>query len=105
MTDLTYYSLDCIIYSYGTVSFLFYVTRTSASLTSSSTQFLFNSLVKPPKFLRPREEPLLEVAHPAAEESLDETARLPADLGTSGYDVVPDEATPHGSAASRTEQA
>jgi len=61
--------------------------------------FLFNNLVAPPRFLRISEEttsvadagvgdedaPLLSV------DALDETARLPADLGTSGYDVVPTE--------------
>ncbi|KAI9442501.1 hypothetical protein H4582DRAFT_1928802 [Lactarius indigo] len=62
--------------------------------------FLFNNLVQPPRFLRPSEgatpaadaglgsedAPLL-----SATDALDETARLPADLGTSGYDVVPTE--------------
>lgn len=60
-------------------------------------QFLFNNLVRPPSFLRPSEgatdagvegedAPLL-----SATDALDETARLPADLGTSGFDVVPTE--------------
>ncbi|TFY51523.1 hypothetical protein EVG20_g10963, partial [Dentipellis fragilis] len=60
--------------------------------------FLFNNLVNPPRFLLPA-----EVAQPAesdvtpllydeeAEEALEETAVLPADLGQSGYDVVPAE--------------
>ncbi|KAI9456519.1 hypothetical protein BJY52DRAFT_550902 [Lactarius psammicola] len=60
--------------------------------------FLFNNLVQPPRFLRPSDgatsatgvedehAPLLSTT-----DALDETARLPADLGTSGYDVVPTE--------------
>jgi len=53
--------------------------------------FLFNNLVTPPKFLRP---PVAPSADPEAEgllsaPTLDETATLPADLGQSGFDVVP----------------
>lgn len=60
-------------------------------------QFLFNGLVDPPKILRPRADgeaasPELgdpeERAH-LVEEALEETAVLPADLGQSGFDVVP----------------
>ncbi|EJD53045.1 hypothetical protein AURDEDRAFT_110836 [Auricularia subglabra TFB-10046 SS5] len=59
--------------------------------------FTFNNLVQPPKFLRPPQdayEPVPtedpnERTRLLAEEHLDETARLPADLGQSGYDVVP----------------
>ncbi|KZV91081.1 hypothetical protein EXIGLDRAFT_710613 [Exidia glandulosa HHB12029] len=66
--------------------------------------FTFNNLLSPPKFLRPPPlepyvyEPLPTEGTAAdadertrllAQEHLDETARLPADLGTSGYDVVP----------------
>ncbi|THH08204.1 hypothetical protein EW145_g2874 [Phellinidium pouzarii] len=57
--------------------------------------FLFNSLVNPPKFLLPRTEAAsldaaedVEARTRLAEGSLEETAILPADLGTSGYDVV-----------------
>jgi len=54
--------------------------------------FLFNNLVTPPKFLRP---PVAPSADPEEAEGLlsspilDETATLPADLGQSGFDVVP----------------
>lgn len=56
--------------------------------------FLFNNLVQPPKMLHP---PATVVVHGHSEEergllserALDETAILPADVGTSGYDVVP----------------
>ncbi|KAJ6547386.1 hypothetical protein B0H19DRAFT_1211964 [Mycena capillaripes] len=56
-----------------------------------SLLFLFNNLVTPPKFLRP---PVARSADPEAEgllsaPALDETATLPADLGQSGFDVVP----------------
>ena len=60
-------------------------------------QFLFNNLVSPPRFLRPSEVAILsaevedEDAALLSADALDETARLPADLGTSGYDVVPTE--------------
>jgi len=63
--------------------------------------FLFNNLVQPPPFLRPsyiaagggggENAPLL------SGDVLDETARLPADLGTGGFDVVP----PEGQGATR----
>ncbi|KAH9083856.1 hypothetical protein EDB83DRAFT_2539043 [Lactarius deliciosus] len=53
--------------------------------------FLFNNLVEPPRFLRPSEGAILVTDAGSATDALDETARLPADLGTSGYDVVPTE--------------
>ncbi|KAA1471279.1 hypothetical protein DENSPDRAFT_837241 [Dentipellis sp. KUC8613] len=60
--------------------------------------FLFNNLVNPPRFIRPAEiaQPAESDAAPLlydeeAEEALEETAVLPADLGQSGYDVVPAE--------------
>ncbi|KAF8270274.1 hypothetical protein EI94DRAFT_1723208 [Lactarius quietus] len=60
--------------------------------------FLFNNLVQPPRFLRPSEVGISaadiienEDAALLSADALDETARLPADLGTSGYDVVPTE--------------
>jgi drug/metabolite transporter (DMT)-like permease len=63
--------------------------------------FLFNNLVRPPRFMRPSEVATLaadsdagmddEDATLLSTDALDETARLPADLGTSGYDVVPTE--------------
>lgn len=64
-------------------------------------QFLFNNLVQPPKFLRPDASDTSVLAEGGnaeraeegrallSEETLEETATLPADLGTSGYDVVP----------------
>ncbi|KAI0080569.1 hypothetical protein K474DRAFT_1589476 [Panus rudis PR-1116 ss-1] len=55
--------------------------------------FLFNGLVNAPSFLRPAEaEPEItpeESRHLLAEHALDETAALPADLGQSGFDIVP----------------
>ncbi|KAK7693264.1 hypothetical protein QCA50_002831 [Cerrena zonata] len=57
--------------------------------------FLFNNLVNPPSFIRPAESegdsPLApeESRHLLAEHTLDETATLPADLGQSGFDIVP----------------
>jgi len=60
--------------------------------------FLFNNLVNPPACVRPpAATPVAQAPAEAAEEerallreeTLDETAALPADLGTSGYDVVP----------------
>ncbi|GBE89727.1 Uncharacterized protein SCP_1700510 [Sparassis crispa] len=59
--------------------------------------FLFNNLVTPPAFLRRPSEatPTLlaedagEEAALLTEETLDETAALPVDLGRSGYDAVP----------------
>ncbi|KAJ7940816.1 hypothetical protein B0H13DRAFT_2226163 [Mycena leptocephala] len=57
-----------------------------------SLLFLFNNLVTPPKFLLP---PVASSADPEEAEgllsapALDETATLPADLGQSGFDVVP----------------
>ncbi|KAH9009608.1 hypothetical protein EDB84DRAFT_1671712 [Lactarius hengduanensis] len=62
--------------------------------------FLFNNLVQPPRFLRPSEGAILvadagvgdeDAPLLSATDALDETARLPADLGTSGYDAVPTE--------------
>ncbi|KAI0721584.1 hypothetical protein C8T65DRAFT_630476 [Cerioporus squamosus] len=69
--------------------------------------FLFNHLVTPPRFLRPASERAAaaptddegETQTLLAEESLEDTAVLPVDLGRSGFDVVPPEehAThPHG---------
>ncbi|RDX48330.1 hypothetical protein OH76DRAFT_1404907 [Lentinus brumalis] len=69
--------------------------------------FLFNHLVTPPRFLRPASERAAaaptddegETQTLLAEESLDDTAVLPVDLGRGGFDVVPPEehAThPHG---------
>ncbi|KIK97087.1 hypothetical protein PAXRUDRAFT_825301 [Paxillus rubicundulus Ve08.2h10] len=61
--------------------------------------FMFNNLVNPPSFLRPSPSPTAMDAVDAeeAEEAeallassrLDESATLPADLGQSGYDVLP----------------
>ncbi|KAJ7489880.1 hypothetical protein B0H11DRAFT_2403111 [Mycena galericulata] len=52
--------------------------------------FLFNNLVTPPKFLRPAVAPVdPEEAEGLLSPVLDETATLPADLGQSGFDVVP----------------
>ncbi|OCH95605.1 hypothetical protein OBBRIDRAFT_788152 [Obba rivulosa] len=65
--------------------------------------FLFNSLVKAPAFLRPPEEPVVvpdeadERRTLLAEHVLDETAVLPADLGQSGFDVMPPHEHPDGS--------
>lgn len=60
---------------------------------------MFNDLYEPPTFLKPtRVQPFpgdvdVEGADERrallAEQSLDATATLPADLGTGGYDVVP----------------
>jgi hypothetical protein len=60
---------------------------------------MFNNLVQPPSFLHPAIAPVLievegaelEGAQLLSEDALDETARLPADLGTGGFDVVPPE--------------
>ncbi|KDQ12303.1 hypothetical protein BOTBODRAFT_67501 [Botryobasidium botryosum FD-172 SS1] len=57
--------------------------------------FVFNNLVAPPTFVKPSVEPALPGGDPEEQRALlvgrhlDETAALPADLGTSGYDVVP----------------
>ncbi|KAI0315853.1 hypothetical protein OF83DRAFT_319071 [Amylostereum chailletii] len=58
--------------------------------------FLFNGLVNPPKFLRPATDRVpanLAVVDDGADAEnaplLDETARLPADMGSGGFDVVP----------------
>jgi hypothetical protein len=69
-----------------------------------SSQFLFNNLVAPPQFLRPPNAPVLIESEDQEGEStpifsddpLDETARLPADLGQGGFDVVPTEGQGHG---------
>ncbi|KAF9452244.1 hypothetical protein P691DRAFT_697467 [Macrolepiota fuliginosa MF-IS2] len=57
--------------------------------------FLFNNLVSvPPCLPKPIPEPVeqgdLEESQGLLQQSLDETAALPADLGQSGYDVVPE---------------
>lgn len=64
---------------------------------------MFNDLYEPPSFLKPTAvqgftgDPDVEGADERrallAEHALDATATLPADLGTSGYDVVPPPAT------------
>lgn len=70
----------------------FYLSLTD--ITSYGT-FLFNSIVSIPICIpRPRQSPLqegidVEEAQGLLANSIDETAALPADLGQSGYDVVP----------------
>ncbi|KAJ7172654.1 hypothetical protein C8R46DRAFT_1162035 [Mycena filopes] len=56
-----------------------------------SLLFLFNNLVTPPKFIRPPPPTadLEEAEGLLSSPTLDETATLPADLGQSGFDVVP----------------
>lgn len=72
--------------------------------------FAFNNLVNPPKFLRPRVPEAADASTDEtrallAHEALDETAVLPADLGQSGYDVVPPHgAHPHGPAVVQGQQ-
>ncbi|KAI0086329.1 hypothetical protein BDY19DRAFT_960848 [Irpex rosettiformis] len=58
--------------------------------------FVFNNIVQPPAFLRPHiaSEHGDEDRALLANEALDETSALPADLGQSGYDVVPQEQLP-----------
>ncbi|KAF8319421.1 hypothetical protein DL93DRAFT_2075093 [Clavulina sp. PMI_390] len=66
--------------------------------------FVFNDLYEPPSFLKPAPSSVPGIAITSSEdlesaaderrallaqEHLDETATLPADLGTGGYDVVP----------------
>ncbi|KAJ7090047.1 hypothetical protein C8R43DRAFT_1050460 [Mycena crocata] len=53
--------------------------------------FLFNNLVNPPRILRPSVAPAATPEEEGLLSSpvLDETATLPADLGQSGFDVVP----------------
>ncbi|KIJ43952.1 hypothetical protein M422DRAFT_779491 [Sphaerobolus stellatus SS14] len=51
--------------------------------------FLFNNLINPPKIIRPAVEAIEERGALLREDVLEETAALPADLGASGYDVVP----------------
>ncbi|KAJ2979774.1 hypothetical protein NUW54_g11092 [Trametes sanguinea] len=61
--------------------------------------FLFNRLVRPPRFLRPRSDDVPaaptedegETQTLLAEEALEDTAILPSELGRSGFDVVPPE--------------
>jgi hypothetical protein len=54
---------------------------------------MFNGLVRPPPFLRPRasapENFATDMDAGGEPSALDETARLPADLGTAGFDVEP----------------
>ena len=74
---------------------------TTRPLSPSYGTFLFNTLVQPPRFLRPRVHTAPATADETrallAREALDETAALPADLGQSGYDVVPPHHNhPHG---------
>ncbi|KAF6764711.1 integral membrane protein [Ephemerocybe angulata] len=78
------------------------VSATARSLADTYGTFVFNNLIRPPPFVPPR--PLdTSVAVPAGRDeeesegllarstlSLDETAALPADLGQSGFDVVPE---------------
>ncbi|PSS37422.1 hypothetical protein PHLCEN_2v726 [Hermanssonia centrifuga] len=61
--------------------------------------FVFNNLIAPPSFIRPRAEGAGgdETRALLAHEALDETAILPADLGQSGFDVIP----PHEPAAAQ----
>ncbi|KAL5529095.1 hypothetical protein ACEPAG_5069 [Sanghuangporus baumii] len=87
---------------YGTVRYFPSCYIISSSSDSNCVhcylQFLFNGLVNPPKFLvssPEREQAPPGVADPEerqdlVEEVLDETAVLPADLGASGFDVVPE---------------
>ncbi|KAL7283239.1 hypothetical protein ACG7TL_002666 [Trametes sanguinea] len=78
--------------------------------------FLFNRLVRPPSFLRPRSEDVPaaptedegETQTLLAEEALEDTAILPSELGRSGFDVVPPEehaAHPHKHSRARTASA
>lgn len=68
-------------------------------MQTSYGTFLFNNLVRPPPCL-PIPDAATHVEEPVGEEEvgllartsvegIDGTATLPADLGTSGYDVVP----------------
>ncbi|KAG9318528.1 hypothetical protein JVU11DRAFT_619 [Chiua virens] len=60
-----------------------------------SLLFLFNNLVQPPSFLRPPPTPTTPATGVEEAEAfltasvLDESATLPADLGQSGFDVLP----------------
>ncbi|KAI0689135.1 hypothetical protein BC835DRAFT_275775 [Cytidiella melzeri] len=58
--------------------------------------FVFNNIVQPPSFLRPRLNVVNsdETRALLANEALDETAALPVDLGQSGFDVVPQDQLP-----------
>jgi len=59
--------------------------------------FVFNNLVRGPAFLMPKPEEKALLSGSAGEDGqdeeqralLDETARIPADLGQGGYDVIP----------------
>ncbi|OCB91411.1 hypothetical protein A7U60_g1365 [Sanghuangporus baumii] len=88
---------------YGTVRYFpsCYISKSSSDfdcILLCYLQFLFNGLVNPPKFLVSSlegEQAPPELADPEerqhlVEEVLDETAVLPADLGASGFDVVPE---------------
>ncbi|KAK0459576.1 uncharacterized protein EV420DRAFT_1641782 [Desarmillaria tabescens] len=59
--------------------------------------FMFNGLVPAPAFLLPAttEQNRLPEEEGLLSSPLDETAALPADLGQSGFDVVPEEQTAH----------
>ncbi|KAK0210605.1 hypothetical protein DFS33DRAFT_1250905 [Desarmillaria ectypa] len=59
--------------------------------------FMFNGLVPTPSFLLPAttEQNRLPEEEGLLSSPLDETAALPADLGQSGFDVVPEEQTAH----------
>ncbi|KAI0305445.1 hypothetical protein B0F90DRAFT_1698097 [Multifurca ochricompacta] len=60
--------------------------------------FLFNNLVQPPRFLRPSErDSSAAIAASVLVEQKKRAARLPAGLGTGGYNVVP----PEGQGATR----
>jgi hypothetical protein len=66
----------------------------------SSLQFLFNNLVAVPSCLAtslpvPSQELSDEEADRILSASLDETALLPADLGQSGFDVLPNDEHAH----------
>ena len=77
------------------------MSTSSHALIMSLFQFVFNDLYEPPNFLKPTVVPGIALGGEAgiggaderrallAERHLDETAALPADLGTGGYDVVP----------------
>ena len=60
---------------------------------------MFNDIVPPLSFLLRDDPPVSALSLPEADsestallrdDTLDETARLPADLGQSGFDVLPD---------------
>ena len=82
-------------FRYGTVRQLSILSHW-IRFSSFYLQFLFNNLVATPSFLRgpppaaPAEDTLDEEADRLLSASLDETALLPADLGQSGFDVLPE---------------